>query len=225
MSTRLPSVKNGFVQFFASVQEAPWYTHFLNLALEELKTLSAGSKVLDVGTGPGKFIELMQDSIDLQCIGVDIDEAMLEQARKRPLLTNVPLVHIKPNQALPFEDKSFEAVTFCSVLFLLENPYDLLNEAIRLLRPGGKIIVLTPTGAGSIRDGLSYLSRRGLNSKTWTFVTWKKATANKAQDWQRAMILSKYARINHVLYNKRIVFGGYAVVESLCKDLIPILTS
>lgn len=211
--------KTSFANFFKRVQDAPWYQLFLTPAIDELQTLPAGSKVLDVGTGPGKFIELAQ-KLPLSYVGIDIDEAMLAQARRRPTLADVSLLKIEPNQPLPFDDAEFDAICFCSVLFLLENPYPLLNEALRVLQPGGRIVVLTPTGRGSFKNALAMLSKVNFATRNWTFFLWRNMTRFNAQRWPQKNILAEIAEKTHLDYSKHFGFGDFAVVEVMQKPAL-----
>lgn len=208
---------SSFANFFTRVQDAPWYHLFLTPAIEELETLPAGSKVLDIGTGPGKFIELAQNQLPLSYVGTDIDGAMLAQARQRPALTNVPFHKSEPDQPLPFEDATFDAICFCSVLFLLDDPYPLLDEALRILRPVGKIIVLTPTGHKTFKRSWKALLKLNFDICHWTFLLWRNATRLNARRWTQKNRLAKFVKKTDLGYSKRLVFEGLAAVEVIQK--------
>ena len=138
-----------FARFFRYVQDAPWYDLFLEPVLEALQPLPADADLLDIGTGTGGFIEqVARVQPDFQIVGTDINAEMLEQAQQRPFLSTIPLHLLDKDAPLPFADATFDVICFCSVLFLLDDPSPLLDEAVRLLRPNGRIIILTPTGNG-----------------------------------------------------------------------------
>ncbi len=204
-----------FARFFSNVQDAPWYAHFLNPVLEILATLPTGAKILDVGTGAGKLIELGQEKLDLHWVGADTDEAMLAQARQRPSLQNMPLQHLQPDTPLPFENASFDAVTFCSVLFLLPNPRPLLEEAWRILRPNGRIIVLTPTGSGRISQAL--LQQIGIYPANWTFFLWRSMTAASGQAWSKKETMKEFSTRHAVNYYFETQFSDLTLVEVVQK--------
>ena len=82
-------------RFFRYVQDAPWYSHFLNPVLQSLQNLPENAKVLDVGTGAGKLLERGLSQTSLRWEGADIDPAMLAEARQRPSLRDMPL-HSEP---------------------------------------------------------------------------------------------------------------------------------
>jgi len=202
-----------YASFFKGVQDAPWYQLFLAPALDELKTLPSGSKVLDVGTGPGRFIELAQSQMPISFVGVDTDEAMLAQARGRPALANVPMHEVKPDHPLPFGDDEFDAISFCSVLFLLDDPFPLLKETFRVLKPDGKLVVLTPSGHHSLRDAAGGLSKVEFTIRNWTLFLWRKMTRFNAQRWADKRTLPEFAESTLSVYSKRFGFGSFAVIE------------
>lgn len=133
-------------RFFKYIQDLPWYQLFLEDIMVELKLLDSHSRILDVGTGPGKLIEQVVNQTGLNCVGVDYDQAMLTEAKKRHNFSKVPLLQNGRNGALPFKACCFDFVSFCSILFLLNDPLPLLKEADRILKPNGKIFILSPAG-------------------------------------------------------------------------------
>lgn len=104
-------------------------------------------RVLDIGTGTGQLLELLAPRIGLG-IGIDASRAMLALARAR--LARPGLTHCTVRQAdmyrLPFPDATpgagFDAVVLQMVLHYAEDPAAALTEAARVLRPGGRLIVV-----------------------------------------------------------------------------------
>jgi ubiquinone/menaquinone biosynthesis C-methylase UbiE len=197
-----------FPEFFSNLQEAPWYRAFLNPVIEEV-----GSKktLLDIGTGSGKMIQILTSEKDGVCTGVDTDAAMLEEAKVKLGSLPIELVEIKPNETLPFEDKSFDVVTICSVLFHLkkEDMDIMLNDSLRLLKEHGKIIILTPTGSG----GLAKLSRYFFSIKNTGIYVWYRATKKRAKKWTQENYLKEYASTHKLTYKREEIMKGFAQVE------------
>lgn len=208
-----------FAQFFKTVQDAPWYRRFLDPVLDELRPLPGEAQVLDVGTGPGKFIERVHAELPVRCVGVDVDEAMLEQARQRPSLDGVSLIHIDSAKPLPFEDATFDAVCFCSVLFLLDDSLMLksLQEAQRVLKSNGKIIVLTPRGRGGFLNTLNSYLRMGNYIHNQSFFLWRHNTSSRARLWQQGTPLSDFAVQAQLQYRHYPMFQELASIEVLEK--------
>src|SRR5215469_7761086 len=88
-------------RFFAYVQDTLWYREFLRPVVTSLADLSPGSRGLDIGTGPGRLLAWLRQELAFDCVGVDTDRAMLLEARRRPKLTDVSLVHVPIGQTLP----------------------------------------------------------------------------------------------------------------------------
>ncbi len=97
-----------------------------------------GERVLEVGCGPGHLLAAMARR-GLRPVGLDRSPTMLRRARRR-VGAAVPLVQGRA-QALPFRRGSFEAVvtTFPAPFILEEATW---WEAARVLRPGGRWVVL-----------------------------------------------------------------------------------
>jgi demethylmenaquinone methyltransferase / 2-methoxy-6-polyprenyl-1,4-benzoquinol methylase len=114
-------------------------------AIKQLSTL-APKKILDVATGTAD-VALMASGIlkPEKIVGIDISEGMLEVGRKK--IEKAGLQHIiellnGDSETINFEDSSFDAVT---VAFGVRNFQHLekgLSEIYRVLKPGGKLVVL-----------------------------------------------------------------------------------
>ena len=99
----------------------------------------AGSRVLDVGTGPG-YAARRAEERGAVATGVDIAEEMVALARRRS-----PAVRFLEGDAedLPFPDGSFDALVGNLVINHLPRPETAIREFVRVLAPGGAIGVST----------------------------------------------------------------------------------
>jgi ubiquinone/menaquinone biosynthesis C-methylase UbiE len=184
-----------FSRFFRGVQDTPWYSRFLASAFPLLDTLRSGSRVLDFGTGPGRFLELIRLKVPgADCIGVDTSIAMLAEARRRPALVDVELRQVAPDPPLPFPDASFDVVSAAAVLFLFSDPRPAIRDLLRITRPGAILVVLTPD---------VHLSPALLSDPR--FLLWHIATRRRAFQWARNSPLRGLA-VSHGV--------GYEVVSS-----------
>ncbi len=200
-------------RFFRALQDAPWYGDFLAPVTEELLQLPEEARILDVGCGPGKLMEEVLKGGMYRFTGADINREMLQEARSRPRLRDVALVPLEKGAPLPFREGEFDAVVFCSLLFLLEEPLFLLGEALRLLPSGGKIFILTPSGKRSpLLPGAALL--RPVNAGFWL---WRKATRGRGAKWLGNSPPEKWAAANGLKYSRRLVFKELAVLEILEK--------
>ena len=98
---------------------------------------------LDIGTGTGRILELVAPHAD-RAIGIDMSREMLAVARTR--LEQPTAGHCQLRQGdmyrLPWPEDSFDLVTFHQVMHYADDPGAALAEAARVLRPGGRLIVV-----------------------------------------------------------------------------------
>ncbi|MCI0712978.1 MAG: class I SAM-dependent methyltransferase [Chloroflexi bacterium] len=104
-------------------------------ALLDAANISEGSRVLDVGTGPGNAAGAVQERGSV-VIGIDFSTAMLAEARQ-----HYPDIEFKEANAadLPFKDGEFDAVISNLAVHHLGRPQQFLTEARRVLHDGGKV--------------------------------------------------------------------------------------
>jgi demethylmenaquinone methyltransferase/2-methoxy-6-polyprenyl-1,4-benzoquinol methylase len=101
--------------------------------------------ILDVATGTGDFAVEALRLNPTKVIGVDISEGMLDVGRqkmKARQLDGIIELRSGDSEKLPFEDNFFDAVI---VAFGVRNFEDLergLSEMLRVVRPGGRVVVL-----------------------------------------------------------------------------------
>jgi ubiquinone/menaquinone biosynthesis C-methylase UbiE len=106
----------------------------------ELAGASAGSRLLDVGTGTGIVPELATEALGPQglAVGVDISVEMVAAGHKaRPTL----LLAAADVIDLPFRDAAFDTVTANFVIFHFKKYDTALFDMIRVLKPGGRLAV------------------------------------------------------------------------------------
>ena len=94
----------------------------------------AGTRVLDVATGPG-YVAAEAVERGAEPVGVDFSDTMLAHARGH--VPDVEFV-LGDATALPFDDASFDAVVAAFVLLHLGAPERAVSEAARVLKPGGR---------------------------------------------------------------------------------------
>ncbi len=112
-------------------------------AIEELLGGPSLGRVLDIGTGTGRLLELLAPRAS-SALGIDASRAMLGLARGR--LASPGLQHCGVRQAdmyrLPLADASYDVAILQMVLHYAEDPAAALREAARVLRPGGRLLVI-----------------------------------------------------------------------------------
>lgn len=126
--------------------------------------------LLDVGTGAGRMLRLLAPDAK-RAEGVDSSRAMRLAARSA--LRTAGLAHCSVREAdmyaLPFDDQRFDTVVFGHVLTCAEEPWRAVEEAVRVLRVGGHLLVmeLLPDGmpVEAWRQALAdWLAKAGLTT-------------------------------------------------------------
>lgn len=107
--------------------------------------LSSGMCIADIGCGPGFFSLPAADIVGKsgKVYAVDIQKEMLEELKNRnpPQNVHVHIVHSSENH-IPIEDGTCDIVFTAFVFHETSDPILFLKELKRLLRPGGKLLLL-----------------------------------------------------------------------------------
>lgn len=109
--------------------------------------LGPGDEVLDVACGPGNFSREFAKAVgdDGLVVGIDASQTMLERGAADLVaagLANLALIRGDAS-ALPFGAETFDAVCCFAALHLFADPFAGLDEMRRVLRPGGRIALMT----------------------------------------------------------------------------------
>ena len=103
--------------------------------------LAPGERLLDLGCGTGVLLErAVRAHPDARACGADLSAEMLGVARAR-LNGRAALVR-SDAQGLPFRDGAFAAVATSSALHYWPDPLLALRETARVLRPGGRLVLV-----------------------------------------------------------------------------------
>jgi ArsR family transcriptional regulator len=124
-------------------------------ALLDLVGSQSVTSYLDLGTGTGRILELVAPRAS-RAVGIDLNSEMLSLARAR--IERASLNHAQVRRGdlfqVPYADQSFDLITVHQVLHYLEDPSAAVAEAARLLKPGGKFVIVdfAPHALEFLRD-------------------------------------------------------------------------
>ncbi|MCR5519238.1 MAG: bifunctional demethylmenaquinone methyltransferase/2-methoxy-6-polyprenyl-1,4-benzoquinol methylase UbiE [Bacteroidales bacterium] len=126
------------------------FNHLTSLGIDKIWRRKAlrhieGPQVLDIACGTGDFAITIAERRHCGVVGVDISEGMLAQMRKK-----VEAAHLDKRvtcelgdcAALRFKDSTFDNVTVAFGVRNFEDRKACLKEILRVLRPGGKFVML-----------------------------------------------------------------------------------
>ncbi|MBI4226695.1 MAG: class I SAM-dependent methyltransferase, partial [Candidatus Omnitrophica bacterium] len=100
-------------------------------------------RVLDVGCGSGEFLRRLRTRYPAAVLtGVDPSAGMLEVARRKFEHDPQVSVHGAYAERLLFRDESFDGVVCVNALHCVRDAPGALGEMVRVLRPGGRLVVV-----------------------------------------------------------------------------------
>lgn len=136
------------------------YSEATHAALLAALDLGGMRDLLDAGCGTGALIELLlaRDPA-LHITGVDPSEGMLAVARRRLSGRGVTLLHGEAEH-LPLSGDSCDVVVMANALHYVAHPFAALDEARRVLRPGGRIAIVDYVPRGPLPRLADWLVRR-----------------------------------------------------------------
>ncbi len=113
-------------------------------ALADALDPRAGQRILDVATGTGMVAAELLSRAQCSVVGVDQSAEMLSRARARFAAEPPGRIELRQAQAeqLPFDDASFDGLSFTYLLRYVEDPAATMTELARVVRPGGRVASL-----------------------------------------------------------------------------------
>lgn len=165
-------------------------------------------RVLDFGCGPGTFLGITAP-LCKEIVGTDISQKFIdacEETIKKLELTNASTQYISPGK-LPFKDESFDAIIMVDVIHHLEHIDETLKHALKVLKPGGRLIVFEPNKLNPLMALMHFFDRN----------EWGLLKLGTPQKYRK--VLGPYVQIDRVEFNG-IVIGPESRAFTILSDFL-----
>jgi ubiquinone/menaquinone biosynthesis C-methylase UbiE len=153
---------------------AAWYArntardmpNFVALAQRVTAALSVGSRVLEVAPGPGYLAIEIARRGTYQVTGLDISHTFVEIASRNAREAHVEIDFRQGNAcAMPLPNNRFDLIVCRAAFKNFSQPVAAMNEMHRVLKPGGRALIVDLRKDASMQDINAYIKQSGLG---WT---------------------------------------------------------
>ena len=144
--------------YFVKLCQLPlWHRTVVETLQAEIKS----ADILDVGCGTGKLLADLARSGATSLAGVDLAPKILEVARANlsAAAAETDLRASDAEEPLPWPSESFDIATLTAALHHFYRPNDLLAEIYRVIRPGGRLLVVDPCFFTPLRQLFNFYLR------------------------------------------------------------------
>lgn len=154
-----------FNEWADSYESGIWWRYF-RASYQEITGLLSKEKpipvLLDIGCGTGQFsISIIKSGIADKVFGIDISQKMIDYAKRNVIISGIATKKIDfintSADVLPFSNDSCDYVTCLNSFHHYPNPDQVLAEIKRILRNGGKLLILDPFKDNIIRLSWSWI--------------------------------------------------------------------
>lgn len=165
-----PTSAAGSDQLYQKLQNFEWFYMENKWEFEEaIKDLVDCKKILEVGCGPGFFVEkAIRELRGSSVKGIELTESSLHRAHKR----NLPVERVNLSE-LVARREIFDAICSFQVLEHVCQPGDLLQAMVQVLVPGGRLIVCVPNRDSFLRYQYNLLDMPPHHMTRWNATTFK----------------------------------------------------
>jgi demethylmenaquinone methyltransferase/2-methoxy-6-polyprenyl-1,4-benzoquinol methylase len=213
------AVKYDFLNHFLSLG----IDHFWRFkAINEIRDIKP-KRILDLATGTGDFAIAALRLKPEQIIGMDISAGMLEVGKTKMLkkkYNHIIDMRLGDSENLPFEDNYFDALTVGFGVRNYENLEKGLSEMLRVVRPGGKLVILefSKPKKFPVKQAFTFYSkyfipffgkRISKDEKAYAYLPESVAVFPEGKDFENVLKKLKYKQVK-----SKLVSGGIATIYS-----------
>jgi SAM-dependent methyltransferase len=155
-----------YAEFLAS-----WDANFYAKYADTLKPDRSGGRALDVGCGVGQVVARLTEA-GFEAHGVDVSEPSIARAKKF-----CERCQVYDGTRLPFSDDLFDSAGALNVLEHVDAPENFIREVVRVVAPGGKVLISSPNFMRAIGYRDYHPKMRGLRNK-WR--NWRRLREKRA---------------------------------------------
>lgn len=142
-----PRFFDGTVELLSLGQWEKWQ----NRVFEDL----TGKKILEIGVGPGKLLRRLAQK-GYSVTAIELKKGMADDARRRIKKASLDVdILTQPIGRLPIKDESFDCIVLTFVMSQIEDLDEAIGEMKRVLKKGGKVIVI----AGGMPQDNNFFAR------------------------------------------------------------------
>lgn len=157
------------------------------------------SRILDIGTGTG-FLAVLLAELGHEVVGIDISSGMLKIAKSKSKNSKISF-NLGDAENLPFADNSFDATICRHVFWTLPNPDKALSECYRVIKNGGKAVIIDGTWNSSATLKIkSFIGKLGI------------AVTERRNPWKRYPLKSPLRELSVSSYVNMIRDAGFKKV-------------
>ena len=128
------------IQLYQAFENNHRFFGAYTLKLAEAIGLTEGASVLDVGCGYGLSAQVLNERYGCRVLGVDLSPAMIAAGQSLQKRGEIKLVEGDGEDLAPVVgDRQFDYVLYNAAIFIFPDAARALDEAVRCLRPGGKV--------------------------------------------------------------------------------------
>lgn len=209
-----PNVDKGYKGIGMEGRIATWYARntardmpdFRALARRVTAALPEGTRILEVAPGPGYLAIEIARCGAYRVIGLDISHSFVEIANRNAREAHVDIDFRQGNaSAMPFPEGTFDLVVCRAAFKNFSQPVGAMNEMHRVLKHGGRAVIVDLRKDASMNDIEAYIGRSDLG--------WVNSLIYKLT-FRYLLLPRAYSRQQFVGMSSNSAFGGARVEAS-----------